>query len=46
MIEIRAADPWACSTASPSALFALDLDVVAARVSTSGHEVVDAFYVA
>ena len=30
---------------SPPALFACDLDVVAARVSTSGHEVVDAFYV-
>jgi UTP:GlnB (protein PII) uridylyltransferase len=28
-----------------AALFALDLDVVAARVSTGGHEVVDAFYV-
>jgi UTP:GlnB (protein PII) uridylyltransferase len=27
------------------ALFACDLDVVAARVSTVGHEVVDAFYV-
>ena len=26
-------------------LFVLDLDVVAARVSTFGHEVVDAFYV-
>ena len=37
-------------TARPSlpvtaALFDLDLDVVAARVSTFGHEVVDAFYV-
>ncbi len=28
-----------------SALFALDLDVVAARVTTNGSEVVDAFYV-
>ncbi len=45
VIEIRAADSVGLLYRVTSALFALELDVVAARVSTFGHEVVDAFYV-
>jgi [protein-PII] uridylyltransferase len=45
VIEIRATDAVGLLYRITSALFALDLDVVAARVSTFGHEVVDAFYV-
>jgi [protein-PII] uridylyltransferase len=45
VIEIRAADAVGLLYRITATLFALDLDVVAARVSTFGHEVVDAFYV-
>jgi [protein-PII] uridylyltransferase len=45
VIEVRAEDAVGMLHRITSALFALDLDVVAARVSTFGHEVVDAFYV-
>jgi len=45
VIEIRAPDAVGLLYRITSALFALDLDVVAARVSTFGNEVVDAFYV-
>jgi len=45
VIEIRTADAEGLLYRITSALFALDLDVVAARVSTFGREVVDAFYV-
>ncbi len=45
VIEIRAPDSVGLLYRVTASLFACDLDVVAARVSTSGHEVVDAFYV-
>jgi len=45
VVEIRAADAMGLLYRITAALFALDLDVVAARVSTAGDEVVDAFYV-
>ena len=45
VVEIRAADAVGLLHRITTSLFELDLDVVAARVSTSGHEVVDAFYV-
>jgi [protein-PII] uridylyltransferase len=45
VIEIRAANAIGLLHRITSTLFALDLDVVTARVSTTGHEVVDAFYV-
>jgi [protein-PII] uridylyltransferase len=45
VIEIRAADAFGLLHRITEALFGLDLDVVAARVSTSGDAVVDAFYV-
>jgi [protein-PII] uridylyltransferase len=45
VVEIRTADAVGLLYRITAALFSLDLDVVAARVSTFGHEVVDAFYV-
>jgi [protein-PII] uridylyltransferase len=45
VIEIRAGDAVGLLYRITAMLFSLDLDVVAARVSTFGHEVVDAFYV-
>jgi [protein-PII] uridylyltransferase len=45
VIEVRALDDVGLLHRITATLFALDLDVVAARVSTGGHEVVDAFYV-
>ena len=45
VIEIRASDSIGLLYRITATLFALDLDVVAARVSTGTHEVVDAFYV-
>jgi [protein-PII] uridylyltransferase len=45
VIEIRAPNSIGLLYRITATLFALDLDVVAARVSTFGHEVVDAFYV-
>jgi [protein-PII] uridylyltransferase len=45
VIEIRALDAIGLLYRVTAALFALDLDVVAARVSTGTDEVVDAFYV-
>jgi [protein-PII] uridylyltransferase len=45
VVEVRALDDVGLLHRITAALFALDLDVVAARVSTGGHEVVDAFYV-
>ncbi|HXQ62933.1 MAG TPA: [protein-PII] uridylyltransferase [Acidimicrobiales bacterium] len=45
VIEIRAPDSVGLLYRITATLFASDLDVVAARVSTFGHEVVDAFYV-
>jgi [protein-PII] uridylyltransferase len=45
VVEIRAADAVGLLYRITSTLFALDLDVVAARISTNGYEVVDAFYV-
>jgi [protein-PII] uridylyltransferase len=45
VLEVRALDDVGLLHRITAALFALDLDVVAARVSTGGHEVVDAFYV-
>jgi [protein-PII] uridylyltransferase len=45
VIEIRASDSIGLLYRITAALYACDLDVVAARVSTFGHEVVDAFYV-
>jgi [protein-PII] uridylyltransferase len=45
VVEVRALDDVGLLHRITQALFALDLDVVAARVSTGGHEVVDAFYV-
>jgi len=45
VVEVRAEDAVGLLYRITTALFALDLDVVAARVATLGHEVVDAFYV-
>jgi [protein-PII] uridylyltransferase len=45
VLDVRALDDVGLLHRITAALFALDLDVVAARVSTGGHEVVDAFYV-
>jgi [protein-PII] uridylyltransferase len=45
VVEVRAADSLGLLHRITSALFEEGLDVVAARVSTLGHEVVDAFYV-
>ena len=45
VIEIRAVNAIGLLYRITATLFALDLDVVAARVSTGTHEVVDAFYV-
>jgi [protein-PII] uridylyltransferase len=45
VVEVRAEDAVGLLYRVTRALFALDLDVVAARVATLGHEVVDAFYV-
>jgi [protein-PII] uridylyltransferase len=44
VLEIRAPDSVGLLYRITAALFALELDVVAARVSTFGHEVIDAFY--
>jgi [protein-PII] uridylyltransferase len=45
VVEVHAEDALGLLHRVTSALFELDLDVVAARVSTFGSEVVDAFYV-
>jgi [protein-PII] uridylyltransferase len=45
VIEIRAPDAVGLLYRITKTLFTLDLDVTAARVSTNGYEVVDAFYV-
>jgi [protein-PII] uridylyltransferase len=45
VLELRAPDEIGLLHRVTQALFDLDLDVVSARVSTIGHEVVDAFYV-
>jgi [protein-PII] uridylyltransferase len=45
VVEVRAQDAPGLLHRITKALFECDLDVVAARVSTLGHEVVDAFYV-
>lgn len=45
VIEIHALNAIGLLYRITAALFSLDLDVVAARVSTGTHEVVDAFYV-
>ncbi|HZU80572.1 MAG TPA: [protein-PII] uridylyltransferase, partial [Acidimicrobiales bacterium] len=45
VVEVRAADVVGLLHAVTSTLFDAGLDVTAARVSTLGHEVVDAFYV-
>ena len=45
VVDVRAEDDVGLLHRITAALFALDLDVVAARVSTFGHEVLDAFYV-
>jgi [protein-PII] uridylyltransferase len=45
VVELRAEDSVGLLYRVTASLFALDLDVVAARVATIGHEVVDAFYV-
>jgi [protein-PII] uridylyltransferase len=45
VLDIRAEDDVGLLHRITTALFALELDVVAARVSTLGHEVLDAFYV-
>jgi [protein-PII] uridylyltransferase len=45
VIDVRAEDDVGLLHRITAALFALDLDLVAARVSTLGHEVLDAFYV-
>ena len=44
VIDVRAADQIGLLHRVTTALFDLDLDVIAARVSTLGEEVVDAFY--
>jgi len=45
IVELRAADELGLLHRVTRALFDCELDVVSARVSTIGHEVVDAFYV-
>jgi len=45
VVDVRAEDDIGLLHRITAALFALDLDVVVARVSTLGHEVLDAFYV-
>ncbi|HUO47826.1 MAG TPA: ACT domain-containing protein, partial [Acidimicrobiales bacterium] len=45
VVDVRAADEVGLLHRVTTALFELDLDVVAARVVTLGQEVVDAFYV-
>jgi [protein-PII] uridylyltransferase len=45
VLELRAPDEIGLLHRITQALFDLDLDVVSARVSTIGYEVVDAFYV-
>ncbi len=45
VIELRSADGVGLLHRVTTSLFELNLDVTAARVSTLGHEVVDAFYV-
>ncbi len=45
VVEVRAEDDVGLLHRITASLFTLQLDVVAARVSTTGHEVVDAFYV-
>ncbi len=45
VVEVRAPDELGLLHKVTDALFACDLDVVSARVSTIGSEVVDAFYV-
>ncbi len=45
VVEVRTADSIGLLQRVTGALFACDLDVVSARVSTIGSEVVDAFYV-
>jgi len=45
VLDVRAEDDIGLLHRITAALFALELDVVAARVSTLGHEVLDAFYV-
>jgi [protein-PII] uridylyltransferase len=45
VLELRAPDEVGLLHRVTQALFDCDLDVVSARVSTIGHEVVDAFYV-
>jgi len=45
VVEVRAADSAGLLHRVTDALFRQGLDVVTARVSTLGHEVVDAFYV-
>ena len=44
VLEVHAEDAVGLLHRVTTALFELELDVVAARVSTFGHEVVDAFY--
>ncbi len=45
VVDVRAEDDLGLLHRITAALFDLDLDVVASRVSTLGHEVLDAFYV-
>ncbi len=45
VVEVRAPDAWGVLYRIASALAGCQLDVVSARVSTLGSEVVDAFYV-
>ena len=45
VIEVRALDAIGLLYRLTAAFFALDLDVVAARVSTGTNEIIDAFYV-
>jgi [protein-PII] uridylyltransferase len=45
VVDVRAQDDIGLLHRITAALFALELDVVTARVSTLGHEVLDAFYV-
>jgi len=45
VVDVRAEDDVGLLHRITAALFALDLDVTAARVATLGHEVLDAFYV-
>ncbi len=45
VVDVRAEDDLGLLHRITATLFGLDLDVVASRVSTLGHEVLDAFYV-